>query len=66
MHLSLDLVGPNGERVVHGCKCQPRFRNRDCSGLIFRVVDFFGNLKKDQCPFSAMFHGIPRQPHPKP
>jgi hypothetical protein len=30
----LDLVRPNGERVVYGGECQPRLSNRDYFGFI--------------------------------
>jgi hypothetical protein len=62
MHLSLDLVRPNGERVVYGGECQPRLRNRDYAGFIFWVGGSFRNLKKDKGAFSAIFHGIPCRP----
>ena len=59
MHLSLDLGGPNGERVVYGGECQPHFRKGGYFGFTFWVVGSFGGLKKDQGAFSAMFHGSP-------
>jgi hypothetical protein len=58
MHLSLDLIRPDGERVADGCEYQPRLRNRDYSRFILWVVGSFRHLKKDHGPCSAIFHGV--------
>jgi hypothetical protein len=59
MHLSLDLVRPKGERVVHSGECQPRLRNRDYVGSIVWAGGSFRNLKKSQGACSVIFQ---RQP----
>jgi hypothetical protein len=59
MHLFLDLVRPNGERVVYSGERQPRFRQGSYFGFVFRVVGSFRSFQKDQGACSAMFHGVP-------
>jgi hypothetical protein len=59
VHLSLDLVRPNGERIVHSGECQPRRRNRDYSGSIVWADSSFRNLQKRQGACSVIFQ---RQP----
>jgi hypothetical protein len=59
MHLFLDLVRPNGERVIDGGKCQPCIRKGGRFGFDFWTGGSFRNLKKKQGPRSVIFHGIP-------
>jgi hypothetical protein len=47
MHLSLDLVRPNGERVVYSGECQPRFRERDHFGFPLWLRGSFRYLKEN-------------------